>query len=59
MPSDGRHAFTVLNGLKESLLNQEPQLEVEELGGAKDETKGLPMGHLPEENPVASWRQPL
>lgn len=44
---------------KEDLMNHAPQLEVVELGDAKDQTKGMQMAPLPEENPAVQRRQPF
>jgi hypothetical protein len=38
-------------------MNQAPQLEVVELGDAKEETKGFQNQPLPEENPAVQRRQ--
>jgi hypothetical protein len=37
-------------------LEMEMQLEIVELGDAKEETKGLKTGPVPEENPVSRFR---
>ena len=46
-------ALSTSPALKEIVMNQAPQLEIVELGDAKEETKGLPNELLPEENPDA------
>lgn len=38
-------------------MNQAPQLEVVELGDAKEETRGFQSLPLPEENPAVQKRQ--
>lgn len=40
-------------------MNQAPQLEVVDLGDAKDETKGIPVGQRPEEHPVYPRKDPF
>lgn len=35
-------------------MNEAPQLEIVDLGDAKEETMGRPIGPLPEENPELS-----
>lgn len=37
--------------LKEKVMNEAPQLEIVDLGDAKEETMGRPIGPLPEDNP--------
>ena len=36
-------------------MNEAPQLEMVELGDAKEETKGEPEGPLPEDDPIFPW----
>lgn len=40
-------------------MNQAPEIEVVELGDAKEETKGFQNLPLPEENPAVQRRQPI
>jgi hypothetical protein len=50
--------ISYLNSLKENVMNEatEMELEIVELGDAKEETKGLPAGNAFEANPKYPFR---
>ena len=49
-------AILTSTNLKEIVMNEALQLEIVDLGDAKEETKGLPQGPKPEANEVAPYR---
>jgi len=51
-------ALRTSTSLKENVMNDELEMELEivELGDAKEETKGLPPGHTPEDGSTVLYR---
>lgn len=57
LPEADAEGISQARNLKENVMNEAPQLELVDLGDAKEETKGRPDLPKPEENQVALFKE--